>query len=243
MIRAGGHRTRHCARWGDGETLNPHQGPAKDKYWLRTVLITFLNWAILVFPVGSLWKIHAGSHVEREGESWAWRTINHCRYIIHWKHVKRTRQDALDHWKQHLHRSWDLPLCLYWPLKCVTLFNLLSHLNDVLASVQLYCSAFYFEIWWIWTYNSEDQISIFSLNTGNGESRRYSRTKISLSDSVTAVVLVTIPDMLFVHSSLKGQGQWSLLMWGPRLILSHHLTCHFCYTIENILSPSLSICP
>lgn len=88
-----------------GWSLNPHQGPSKDKYWLRTVLITSLNWAILVFPVGSLWKIHVGFHIEGEEQGWAWRTINHCRYIIHWKHVKRTRQDALDHWKQHFHRS------------------------------------------------------------------------------------------------------------------------------------------
>lgn len=99
---------RHGAGWGDGKPLNPHQGPSKDKYWLRTVLITSLNWAILVFPVGSLWKIHVGFHVEGEKEGWAWRTINHCRYIIHWKHVKRTRQDALDHWKQHFHRSFHV---------------------------------------------------------------------------------------------------------------------------------------
>lgn len=92
--------------WGEGEALDPHQCRSKDKYWLWTVLITSLNWAILLFPVGSLWKIHAGFHIEGEEQGWAWRTINHCRYIIHWKHVKRTRQDALDHWKQHFHRSF-----------------------------------------------------------------------------------------------------------------------------------------
>lgn len=65
----------------------------------------FLNWAILLFPVGSLWKIHAGFQCEAAEQGWAWRAINHRRYIIHWKHVKRTRQDGPDHWKQHFHRS------------------------------------------------------------------------------------------------------------------------------------------
>lgn len=43
MRGAGGHRVRHGASSGDGETLNPHHGPSKDKYGLRTVLITSLN--------------------------------------------------------------------------------------------------------------------------------------------------------------------------------------------------------
>lgn len=89
--------------WGAGP-LPSHRCLSKDKYWLWTVLITSLNWAILLFPVGSLWKIHAGFRWEAAEQGWAWRAINHRRYIIHWKHVKRTRQDGPDHWKQHFHR-------------------------------------------------------------------------------------------------------------------------------------------
>lgn len=218
MRGAQGRRARHGAGWGDGEALNPHQGPCKDKYWLRTVLITSLNWAILVFPVGSMWKIHVGFHVEGEGEGWAWRTINHCRYIIHWKHVKRTRQDALDHWKQHCHRSFHVARSpSLFVLEFVTLFNLLSHLNDKCASFQFYSYAFYCQIWSI-----REQMSIFSFNTGKASNTRSSRIKISLSDSVTAVVLVSISDILFVHSSSEGQGQYqSLIMWWPPIIIWH----------------------
>lgn len=93
-----------CGGWGAGP-LPSHRCPSKDKYWLWTVLITSLNWAILLFPVGSLWKIHAGIQWEAAEQGRAWRAINHHRYIIHWKHVKRTRQDGSDHWKQHFHRS------------------------------------------------------------------------------------------------------------------------------------------
>lgn len=85
--------------------LPSHWCLSKDKYWLWTVLITSLNWAILLFPVGSPWKIYAGFECEAAEQGWAWRAINHRRYIIHWKHVKRTRQDGPDHWKQHFHRS------------------------------------------------------------------------------------------------------------------------------------------
>lgn len=93
-----------CGGRGAGP-LPSHWCPSKDKYWLWTVLITSLNWAILLFPVGLLWKIHAGIQWEAAEQSRAWRAINHRRYIIHWKHVKRTRQDGSDHWKEHFHRS------------------------------------------------------------------------------------------------------------------------------------------
>lgn len=93
-----------CRGRGAGP-LPSHRCLSKDKYWLWTVLITSLNWAILLFPVGSLWKIHAGFRWEAAEEGWAWRAINHRRYIIHWKHGERTRQDGPDHWKQHFHRS------------------------------------------------------------------------------------------------------------------------------------------